>query len=278
MIEYRDQSETVGLVKGPSTTWSPPAQPYYVADPRAGLFLEQFDRGALVWNNVELRREHNPDGGIFAQTADGSMKLEDTPSSLYLAAALDKTDSLTRTLIEDLKEKRLTGLSIGFIPDKDVWTTAPDGRTELRRITRALLAEVSVVRKPANPGARIDEARHERRSANGIEYRSFGLTVRQMGMESSPAPLMDMRRPPNLRPGNVDQECSTCEWYDAAGLRCAMYAYPVKPGWLCDSYEADDDAEPDDDADENRKAGRRTPLAPRDLESLVWEMRLRDRP
>ena len=275
-LEYRDHSSAVGLVKGPATTWSPPGQPYYVADPRVGLFLEQFDRGALVWNNVELRREHDPNGGIYSQTADGSMRLDDTPSSLYLAAALDKTDSLTKTLIEDLKEKRLTGLSVGFVPDKDRWTKAPDGRTELRRITRALLVEVSVVRKPANPGARIDEARHERRSDNGIEYRSFGLNVR----ETTEVPIPQVIRPPNLRPGNETASCALCEWFDSTNSQCTMYSqFPVRGSWLCDTFEAIDDTEPDDDADEMRKhVGRRTRLAPAGTEELVWAMRLRDQP
>ena len=75
MLEYRDQSDTVGLIKGPATTWTPPAKPYFVNDPRVGTFLEQFERGALVWDNAELRRDHNPDT-YFAQTSDGTLSLD----------------------------------------------------------------------------------------------------------------------------------------------------------------------------------------------------------
>ena len=188
MIEYRDASETVGLIKGPATTWTPPAKPYFVAGDPRGLFLEQFERDSLVWNNVELRRDHDPDAGVYSQTADGTLRLENTSSSLFLAGALDKTEPRTRQLISDIRAKKLTGLSVGFVADRDRWTKADDGRTELRVITRAFLNEISCVRTPANPGARIEEARHERQGTDGVEYRSvtLGYVARQMVPDASP--------------------------------------------------------------------------------------------
>ena len=279
MLEYRDQSDTVGLVKGPATTWTPPAKPYYVSDPRAGLFLEQFERGALVWNDAELRRDHDS-AAFFARTYDGTLKLADTPSALYLAAALDKTDPATRALITDIKEKRLTGLSIGFQPDQDRWTKAPDGRTELRVVTRALLVEVSVVRKPANPGAQIDEAREERRSDNGIEYRSTPLVYRQVRvdtMESYPAdndePDSD-DAPPNLRPAapGAPEHCANCTAFDRSAALCQMYdGYPVRARWVCDSWS---NSWAPSEGRRAYSARRRTILAPNDSEELPWQLAL----
>ena len=245
MLEYRDQSETVGLVKGPATTWTPPGRPYYVSDPRSGLFLEQFERGALVWNDAEFRREHDP-GAFYAHTYDGTLRLSDTPSSLYLAAALDKTDAATRALVADIKARQLTGLSIGFVPDKDRWTKAPDGRTELRLVTRALLVEVSAVRKPANPGARIEEARHEYRSDNGVEYRSFPLVYRQVSgttMERYPDAEPDDdsdETPPNLRTAAAGspEHCGNCSAFDrATSTRMKYDRYPIPNAfYVCDSW------------------------------------------
>ncbi len=275
MLEYRDQSDTVGLVKGAGTTWTPPAKPYYVSDPRAGLFLEQFERGALVWNDAELRRDHDP-GTFYARTYDGTLRLDDTPSSLYLAAALDKTDLGTRALIEDIKAKKLTGLSIGFQPYQDRWTKAPDGRTELRVVTRALLVEVSVVRKPANPGARIDEARHEYRSDNGIEYRSVPLVYRQVSgdtMESHPVDIEPDADdvPPNLRPAaaGAPEHCGNCSAFDRAASVCRMYdSYAVQAQWTCDSWSATWTPS------EGRRV--RASLARNDSDELLWQLRLHE--
>ena len=204
------------------------------------------------------------------------LRLSDEPSSLYLAAALDKTDSGTRTLISDIKEKRLTGLSIGFKPDQDRWGKAADGRTELRVVTRALLVEVSAVIKAANPGARIDEAREEYRSDNGVEYRSVPLIYRQVSGqtdESYPDSEPDNDSddaPPNLRQAaaGAAKHCSNCTAFDRASSTCMIYdRYPIpNAAYVCNSWS--DTWSP---TDQRRKRAR---LAPAGTEALLWELQL----
>ncbi len=191
MIEIRDVSPHAWAASGWATTWSnsPERGAYFVNDPREGTFLERMQRGVFQdavtgRDSVELRREHDQSGPVFASTNAGSLRLDDRSDGLMLGAALSKRDPATRTAVEDVRAGHLGGLSVGMIVRADDWSTAADGRTALRTITSATLNEVSMVRRPANPEATILDIRHEQRSGDRpVEYRSvplaFDLSERQ---------------------------------------------------------------------------------------------------
>ena len=188
VIEIRDVSPKAWAASGWATTWSYSADrgAYFVAD-RDGTFLERMQRGAFSdatggRDHVELRREHDPAGPIFASTARGSLRLVDEDHGLLLGAALSKRDPATVRAVEDVRAGKLSGLSVGMVVRSDEWGTAADGRTALRTITAATLNEVSMVAHPANPQASIIDVRHERRG-EGVEYRSLPLAFREYRMD-----------------------------------------------------------------------------------------------
>ena len=159
------------------------AQGLFCLDPDQGLFLETFERGSFGRattgaDPVELRVDHR-EVPAYASTTQKSLKVVDEPNGLLLAAALAKSNPANQALVQSIKDGTRTGLSVGFRATADKWGVAPDRRTAMRTIYEAHLTEVSVVRVPANPGAKILDVRHETRSADGIEYRSFPLVYRQ---------------------------------------------------------------------------------------------------
>lgn len=52
-----------------------------------------------------------------------------------------------------------------------------------------------------------------------------------------------MRRPPNLRFSDRDEDCSNCRAFKPNSQTCAMFDdYPVAPELLCDDWEAGENA------------------------------------
>lgn len=43
---------------------------------------------------------------------------------------------------------------------------------------------------------------------------------------------------------NKEPECSTCVYFDADECMCSIYNDSVDPGYVCESYEQDDEPEP----------------------------------
>ncbi|HYB27860.1 MAG TPA: hypothetical protein VEF89_14675 [Solirubrobacteraceae bacterium] len=120
MIELRDAGPNSWKLSALATTWSAPGEgrAYFVNDPRRGMFLEQGRRGAFAdavsgREPVELRREHDPDGHVFASTTGGTMKFADSSEGLVLGAALSKRDSTTRAMVQEIRAKVLTGSPSG---------------------------------------------------------------------------------------------------------------------------------------------------------------------
>lgn len=160
MIEIRDVSPKAWAASGWATTWSYSADrgAYFVSGSE-GVFLERMERGAFraAVNGrepVELRREHNAAGPVFASTTGGTMRFADESEGLLLAAALSKTDPQTQLVVADIRSGKLGGLSVGMQVRTDHWGTAADGRTALRTISDAGLSEVSIVRQASKPAGR----------------------------------------------------------------------------------------------------------------------------
>jgi len=185
-IEVRDAGRGFWSVSGLATTWPHGDRgrgAYFVSDPNHGTFLERVERNAFAnatsgREHVELRRNHDPEGPVFANTTNGTLKFADIDQGLLLASALSKADRASQDAVADIKAGILKGLSVGMTVAEDHWTTADDGRTSLRSITSASLFETSLVNRPANPRALLDEVRYETRGAR-VEYRHVPLTYRQ---------------------------------------------------------------------------------------------------
>lgn len=181
-IELRDAGPDYHSTTGPCTTWAGMRPAYYVYSPREGMFLEQFERGACDravngLEYVETRLEHRADGPTFSNTADGTLAFSNGDYALIMASLLSKRDPAARELVASIRAGETAGLSLGFRARRDSWSKAPDGRTALRTVHEASLAEVSFVARPCNPQAGIESLRYEQRSAeDGVEYRSFPLS------------------------------------------------------------------------------------------------------
>ena len=218
-VEVRDFSPTAWAMNGTVSRFVPP--PWFIAD-ASGTYLELvkpecFDPAVAGDDAVELRREHAPNSHVYADTTSGTMKFEKTAQALLLGAALTKSDTATRTLVSEIKAGKLNGLSVGATVLEDTWGLADDGRTSLRTWVRAQLSEVSVVARPAVPGATVD-VRYEQRSAGGLEFRSFPLVFRQMSPDSTA---------PGYGGDEDDWEtCLACGGSGQAsdGMRCAVCA------------------------------------------------------
>ncbi len=202
MIELRDTHPRFWALSGLATTWAGAGsedRSYFVHDPKRGTYREQVERGAFDdatrgTNVVELRREHDTAGPVFASTATRTMRLVDDPHGLALAAALSKRDAATKAAVADVRAGTLTGLSVAMYVGQDAWGTWTDGRTALRRIVSAQLGEVSLVSRPANPQAVISDVRDD-----GMECRSVPLRALRQGQseatddedETVPCPAWD---------------------------------------------------------------------------------------
>ena len=196
MIEIRDAGPDAWAVKGLATTWD---RPYFVVEPNGDTFREVIERGAFDTaisgvDPVDLRVEHDQRMRPLASTDGGSLAFNDGEKGLVLAAGLLKSDPSSADAVRRVRDGELRGLSVGMVVPGggDTRGVDKDGRTELRRIYRAHLNEVSLVQSPANPFATISDVRGERQGER-IEYRFF--------------PFADLRQWANQH----GQECGTCD-------------------------------------------------------------------
>ncbi|MBV9280191.1 MAG: HK97 family phage prohead protease [Chloroflexi bacterium] len=140
MIELRDAGPNHWSASGWATTWShfPERGVTFVHDPRRGMFLERVARNAFSdatsgRDSVELRLEHNPGGPGFASTSMKTMAFTDERDGLLMAAALSKSDPSTQLAVADIREGRLTGLSVGMIVRRDPGAPRPTDELPLGR-------------------------------------------------------------------------------------------------------------------------------------------------
>jgi uncharacterized protein len=117
-----------------------------------GLFREQFDPHAFDWQArdgwqfVEGRFQHEQ-SFMLATTRAGTMTLTVTPVALTYSMAVPAALPYVRELVE---RGDLAGASIGFEALETDWTRGADD-VPIRIVTKARLAEVSLVGNPAYP-------------------------------------------------------------------------------------------------------------------------------
>jgi HK97 family phage prohead protease len=273
-LEVRDVGDAWS-VSGVASTWD---RPYFVVERDGSAFRETVERGAFDSaisgiDSVDLRVEHDADGPRLASTDRGSLSFADSDAGLLLAAALSKHDRDAQEAVRRVQERDLRGLSVGMRVHADERGLDSDGRTELRRIYRASLSEVSLVRAPANPFATISDVRGERRAEGRVEWRYM--------------PFANVRQWANQH----GQECDTCEGSGNCP-DCGGEGWTRKDG--SDNSSGDDTTAgrvllaPDDlrlelewlDARAGRSGARRSgvTLAPNDTDELLeefWRSQLR---
>jgi uncharacterized protein len=99
---------------------------------------------ALLWQH-----DHKEPIGVWT-------RMEEDEKGLYAEGLLlVDDDPLARRAYAHLKAKSVSGLSIGFMPQKDKW----DEENKILRLTQVDLWETSVVTFPANVQARIEQVR-----------------------------------------------------------------------------------------------------------------------
>jgi HK97 family phage prohead protease len=116
---------------------------------------------------VELRVEHQHEGPPIAATGrSGTMTLSDTVEGLLLRAILPKADPDCVAAVSKAQRGLLDRMSIGFTNADSDWNSDRSRRT----VRSATLVEVSLVHRPANPGAILTTVRRD--DAGGeLEFR-----------------------------------------------------------------------------------------------------------
>jgi HK97 family phage prohead protease len=176
MIEIRSSADdTAWTLTGLATTWDGPG---YQVNDRQGEYVEVIRRGAFPGATsgtdiVELRVEHQHEGPPIAATGrSGTMRLSDTREGLLLTATLPKDDPDVQAAVSKAKRHLLDRMSIGFRNATSTWNNERTHRT----VTTATLAEVSLVHRPANPGAVVATVRGDGATSDELEVR-FGPAV-----------------------------------------------------------------------------------------------------
>ena len=86
----------------------------------------------------------------LASTRNGSLRLKDGPEGLEIEFDIDQRISWARDAYLSIKNGNLSGLSFGFLCEKEAWPSA-----SLREVISANLLEISPVVFPAYPSAGI---------------------------------------------------------------------------------------------------------------------------
>jgi HK97 family phage prohead protease len=178
-FELRDTSAHAWDLLGRPSTYD---RAYFVANAigrPSDTYYEEiapgaFDTAITGMDDVDLRVMHDTEMRPLASTAAGTLRFTDDREGPLMGATLSKGRIDARAAVERIKSRELRGLSVGMLVRGDTWGTASDGRTALRRIHRAQLAEVSLVTRPMNPHATISELRRENRGSE-VEYRYVAL-------------------------------------------------------------------------------------------------------
>lgn len=129
-------------------------------------FYEEFDAGAFADTIADGGASLGLDQAmlvdhatyyVVSRAAAGTLRLSEDQTGLAVESDLDTRLSYVSDLVTNLGNGNITGMSIGMYVDEDTWSMeeissdAGPISVEVRRITKASLAEVSAVTFPAFP-------------------------------------------------------------------------------------------------------------------------------
>lgn len=110
-------------------------------------------RSALGRDDVVALRDHNP-SLVLGRSSSGTLRLDVDPHGLAFEIDLPEV-SYAQDLKELIARGDVNGMSFGFIPGADEWSTAPDGRKLRTHTDVKRLLDVSVVTYPAYQGTDV---------------------------------------------------------------------------------------------------------------------------
>jgi hypothetical protein len=129
------------------------------------------------------------------------MTVSDSPEGLVVGATLPKDDPDVVAAIKKVQRGILDRMSVAMRVIAADWTTTGGG--EARTITRAELAAVSLVHKPANPNAVVTSVRADgTRGDVEVRYSPSGLAVVALGADPNCARCGGA--------GTVELNCPNC--------------------------------------------------------------------
>lgn len=121
----------------------------------AGLFIERIAPGAftdaITRDDVVFLINH--EGLPLARTRAGTLTLSQDERGLLMETELDATDPDVARIVPKMKRGDLDKMSFAFIPEIQEWDDSGD--IPVRTISRAALADVSIVTTPAYDGTEI---------------------------------------------------------------------------------------------------------------------------
>ena len=110
-----------------------------------GGFLEKFQYGSVKTDDSRMLFNHDY-ANVLGRESAGTLTLRDTPQGLKYSCDLPNTQ-LAKDLAVSLSRGDISGVSFGFVADKDSWDVV-NGEV-IRTVTAARVFELSVVADPA---------------------------------------------------------------------------------------------------------------------------------
>jgi len=165
----------VAEVSGYAVQWGRPAV-------IAGLFEERFARGAFDRSLVD-----HPDVAVLwahdstkplARVSNGSLKLRPDNIGLFYSFSPDETSPMGQEVLASVRSGLVNEVSVGFSSIEEEWDDS--GKIPKRLITRAFLAEVSIVLWGAygkSTSAKVVDQRCDAAQRAAAAMRKRGITI-----------------------------------------------------------------------------------------------------
>lgn len=117
------------------------------------LARSAFDEALAAKQDTKALFNHDP-SQILGSTRAKTLRLETDDHGLKFEVDLPDT-SYARDLRELISRSDVSGMSFGFVPGRDEWSRAPDGRQLRTHTSVRLLLDVSPVAYPAYEGTEV---------------------------------------------------------------------------------------------------------------------------
>lgn len=119
---------------------------------RPGAFKRSLDAGQDILALVDHDR-----GKVIGRVSNGTLVLREDPQGLLVEIKPNTQTTFGRDIVESVKRRDITSMSIGFVCRRDEWLPDKTGVDLVREIAEADLREVSIVSLPAYTGTTINK-------------------------------------------------------------------------------------------------------------------------
>lgn len=149
-VELRAEMQDEGTLVGHAAVFNQHASLPYGYETLAPT---AFDNVLASAPDVRALINHDP-SKLLARTTNGSLRLGTDAEGLTFSMDMPDT-TYANDLRELVRTGLVTGMSFGFIPGADEWTSAPDGRQLRTHTSIKSLLDVSPVTFPAYSGTNV---------------------------------------------------------------------------------------------------------------------------